>query len=201
MSGDALKAVWESAPVDWEVLEPFRMAIKRQRRPSKHAIAIIDQVLASCVIPSRGYADPTYEQILARCPSIKSIDTVKYALQVLMDSGRWVTVVRSRQGQHGMPGRAPQRVFFKHDPKNLLKKIDFAECATDAISQKTEMDEINQEMASARPMPNQQRIKEIELKIADWGQCAAKGPARVASLAEKQIIALQKELEKELMNL
>jgi hypothetical protein len=201
MSGDALKAVWESAPIDWEVLEPFRMAIKRQRRPSKHAIAIIDQVLASCVIPSRGYADPTYEQILARCPSIKSIDTVKYALQVLMDSGRWVTVVRSRQGQHGMPGRAPQRVFFKHDPKNLLKKIDFPEGSTDAKTHNTEMDEINQEKASARPMPNQQRIKEIELKISDWGECAAKGPARVTALAEKQIIALRNELEKELMNL
>ena len=201
MSGDALKAVWESAPIDWEVLEPFRIAIKRQRRPSKHAIAIIDQVLASCVIPSRGYADPTYEQILARCPSIKSIDTVKYALQVLTDSGRWVTVKGPCQGQQGMPGRAPQRVFFKHDPKNLLEKIDFPESSADAKTHNTEMDEINQEKISARPMPNQQRIKELEMKIADWGKCAANGPARVASLAEKQVIALQKELEKELMNL
>jgi hypothetical protein len=201
MSGDALLAIWNAAPIDWDFLEPFRLAIERKRRPSKHAIAIIDQALALCVIPSRGYADPTYEQILARCPSIKSTETVKYVLQVLTDSGRWVTVKGPCQGQQGMPGRAPQRVFFKHDPKNLLEKLDFSECGTDAISQNTEMGEINQEKVSARPIPNQQRIKELELKIADWGECAAKGPARVTSLAEKQIVALRNELEKELMNL
>jgi hypothetical protein len=135
MSGDALLAIWNAAPLDWDLLEPFRLAIKGKRRPSKHAIAIIDQALALCVIPSRGYADPTYEQILARCPSIKSIETVKYALQVLKDSGRWVTVKGPCQGQQGMPGRASQRVFFKHDPKNLLEKIDIAECKINGLAQ------------------------------------------------------------------
>jgi len=201
MSGEALLAIWNAAPIDWDFLEPFRLAIKRARRPSKHAIAIVDQVLALCVIPSRGYADPTYEQILARCPSIKSVDTVKYALQVLKDSGRWVTIKGSCQGQHGMPGRAPQRVFFKHDPKNHLKKVDFAEDISDAETHNTRMDQINQEKVSVSPLPNQQRIKELELEIADWGKCAANGPARVVSLAEKKIVALEKELEKELKNL
>jgi hypothetical protein len=201
MSGDALLAIWNAAPIDWDFLEPFRLAIKRKRRPSKHAIAIIDQALALCVIPSRGYADPTYEQILARCPSIKSIETVKYALQVLMDSGRWVTVKGPCQGQQGMPGRAPQRVFFKHDPKKLLEKIDFSEFSTDSTSQNMEMDEISKEKVSVPPMPNQQRIEALELKIAEWGECASKGPARITSLAEKQIVGLKSELEKELMNL
>ena len=201
MSGDALLAIWNAAPIDWDFLEPFRLAIKRERRPSKHAIAIVDQVLALCVIPSRGYADPAYEQILARCPSIKSIDTVKYALQVLKDSGRWVTIKGPCQGQQGMPGRAPQRVFFKHDPKNHLRKVDFAEDISDTKTHNTETNEINQEKVLAHPMPNQQRIKELELKIAEWGECASKGPARVTSMAEKQIVALKYELEKELMNL
>lgn len=100
-----------------------------------------------------------------------------------------------------MPGRAPQRVFFKHDPKNHLKKVDFAEDISDTKTHNTETNEINQEKVLAHPMPNQQRIKELELKIAEWGECASKGPARVTSMAEKQIVALKYELEKELMNL
>jgi hypothetical protein len=201
MSGDALLAIWNAAPLDWDLLEPFRLAIKGKRRPSKHAIAIIDQALALCVIPSRGYADPTYEQILAKCPSIKSIETVKYALQVLMDSGRWVTVVRSRQGLHGMPGRAPQRVFFKHDPKNLLEKIDIAECKMNGLAQINAAFEIREEQVLTSSRLNEKRIKEIEDEIAEWRIFADSGSTRGVSYAEIRIKALQGELEKELMNL
>ena len=198
MSGDALLAIWNAAPIDWDALEPFRLAIKSDRRPSKHAIAIVDQVLALCVIPSRGYADPTYEQILARCPSIKSIDTVKHALRVLKDSGRWVTIKGPCRGQHGMPGRAPQRVFFKHDPMNHLKKVDCPKNLVYAESLNLKIDEISQETKLACSVPNQQRIQEIESNIAEWEKCAEDGPPLVISLAKRRIIALQRDLTKEL---
>lgn len=201
MSGDALKAVWESAPIDWEVLEPFRIAIKRQRRPSKHAIAIIDQVLASCVIPSRGYADPTYEQILARCPSIKSIDTVKYALQVLTDSGRWVTVKGPCQGQQGMPGRAPQRVFFKHDPMNLIKEIDFTDDKIEGSIEVVAVTKTYGEQVSTTSRSNEKRIREIESEISDWRNSADRGTERAVNYAKLRIKSLQEELETELKNL
>ena len=201
MSGDALLAIWNAAPIDWDFLEPFRLAIKRERRPSKHAIAIVDQVLALCVIPSRGYADPTYEQILARCPSIKSIDTVKYALQVLMDSGRWVTVKGPCQGQQGMPGRAPQRVFFKHDPMNLIKEIDFIDDKVEGSIEVIAVTKTYGEQVLTTSRSNERRIREIELEIADWQNSADRGTERAVNYAKLRIKSLQEELEKELKNL
>ena len=201
MSGDALKAVWESAPIDWTIIESFRLAIPDKRRPSQHSIAIVDFALASFVIPSRGYADPTYEQILSRCPSIDSIDTVKYVLQVLSDSGRWITVRRSCRGIDGMPGRAPQRVFFKHDPMNLIQEIDFTEDKVERSLEVVAVTKTYREQVLTTSRSNEKRIKEIESEIADWRNSADKGTERAANYAELRIKSLQEELEKELMNL
>ena len=85
-----------------------------------HAVSIVNTALATAVIPSRGYADPTYEQIRSRCPTLKDEGTIKHSLQVLTDAGIWVTVKRSSSGQKGLPGRAPRRVFFRHDPFGLI---------------------------------------------------------------------------------
>jgi hypothetical protein len=201
MSGDALKAVWEAAPIDWDTIESFRLAIPDKRRPSQHSIAIVDFALATFVIPSRGYADPTYEQILSRCPSIDSADTVKYALQVLSDAGRWVTVRRSCRGIDGMPGRAPQRVFFKHDPMNLIKEIDFPEDKVKASIEVVAVSKAYGKQVLATSRSNEKRINEIESEIADWRNSAERGTERAVNYAELRIKSLQEELEKELKNL
>jgi hypothetical protein len=201
MSGDALLAIWNAAPIDWNIIESFRLAISDKRRPSQHSIAIIDFALATFVIPTRGYADPTYEQILSRCPSIDSVDTVKYALQVLSDSGRWITVRRSCRGIDGMPGRAPQRVFFKHDPMNLIKDIDFPEEEAAASTKVIAVAKTSGEQVSTTSRSAEKRIREIESEIADWRNSADRGTERAVNYAKLRIKSLQEELDKELKNL
>ena len=120
MSGDALLAIWDLNESDWILIKSVREKISQKRRPSLHAVSIVNTALATAVIPSRGYADPTYEQIRSRCPTIKDDGTIKHALQVLTDAGIWVTVKRSSSGQKGLSGRAPRRVFFRHDPFGLI---------------------------------------------------------------------------------
>ena len=120
MSGDALLAIWDLNESDWILIKSVREKIPQKRRPSLHAVSIVNTALALAVIPSRGYADPTYEQIRSRCPTIKDEGTIKHALQVLTDAGIWITVRRSSSGQKGQPGRAPRRVFFRHDPFGLI---------------------------------------------------------------------------------
>ncbi len=201
MSGDALVAIWETAPIDWNVIEPIRLAIPDKRRPSQHVIAIIDSALASFVIPSRGYADPTYEQILSRCSSIDSTDTVKYALQVLRDAGRWITIRASSQGQKGKPGRAPRRVFFKHDPMNLLPNIDFSAIEEVVKPQVKVADAINKGIDLISSNPKKERIKELESQIRTWRHMAETGPAIGAGFANARANAYKRELEKEMMDL
>ena len=120
MSGDALLAIWDLNESDWDRIKSVREKIPQKRRPSLHAVSIVNTALATAVIPSRGYADPTYDQIKSRCPTIKDDGTIKHALQVLTDAGIWVTVKRSSSGQKGLSGRAPRRVFFRHDPFGLI---------------------------------------------------------------------------------
>jgi hypothetical protein len=120
VSGDALLAIWDLNESDWILIKSVREKIPQKRRPSLHAVSIVNTALALAVIPSRGYADPTYEQIRSRCPTIKDDGTIKHALQVLTDAGIWVTVKRSSSGQKGLSGRAPRRVFFRHDPFGLI---------------------------------------------------------------------------------
>ena len=120
MSGDALLAIWDLNESDWILIKSVREKITQKRRPSLHAVSIVNTALATAVIPSRGYADPTYDQIKSRCPTIKDDGTIKHALQVLTDAGIWITVRRSSSGQKGQPGRAPRRVFFRHDPFGLI---------------------------------------------------------------------------------
>ena len=120
MSGDALLAIWDLNESDWILIKSVRVKIPQKRRPSLHAVSIVNTALATAVIQSRGYADPTYDQIKSRCPTIKDDGTIKHALQVLTDAGIWITVRRSSSGQKGQPGRAPRRVFFRHDPFGLI---------------------------------------------------------------------------------
>ena len=120
MSGDALLAIWDLNESDWILIKSVREKIPQKRRPSLHAVSIVNTALATAVIPSRGYADPTYEQIRARCPTIKDEGTIKHSIQVLTDACIWITVRRSSSGQKGQPGRAPRRVFFRHDPFGLI---------------------------------------------------------------------------------
>lgn len=120
MSGDALLAIWDLNESDWILIESVRKKIPDKRRPSLHAVSIVNTALATAVISSRGYADPTYEQIRSRCPTLKDDGTIKHSLQVLTEAGIWVTVRRSSSGQKGQPGRAPRRVFFRHDPFGLI---------------------------------------------------------------------------------
>jgi len=120
VSGDALLAIWDLNESDWILIKSVREKIPQKRRPSLHAVSIVNTALATAVIQSRGYADPTYDQIKSRCPTIKDDGTIKHALQVLTDAGIWITVRRSSSGQKGQPGRAPRRVFFRHDPFRLI---------------------------------------------------------------------------------
>jgi len=201
VSGDALVAIWETAPIDWSVIEPIRLAIPHKRRPSQHVIAIVDGALASFVIPSRGYADPTYQQILSRCSSIDSTDTVKHALQVLMDAGRWITIRASSQGQKGKPGRAPRRVFFKHDPLNHLSRIDFI-AEEEVVKPQVQVDDVIVKGTELVPSKTKsERIKELESQINTWRHMAETGPAIAAGFANARANSFRRELEKEMMKL
>jgi hypothetical protein len=200
VSGDALIAIWKSDPIVWDSIEPYRLALKTKRRPSKHAIAIVDQALALCVIPSRGYADPTYEQILSRCPSISSIDTVKYSLQVLSDSGRWVTVRRSCRGQEGMPGRAPRRVFFRHDPMGLIGRIDLPKPEEKISQKRTPVSESRKEQVAPNFEEIHSRVREIKNEMVDWKKIIETGPRRGISYAESRFKSLQDELTREMLS-
>ena len=130
-----------------------------------------------------------YQNLFSRC-SCASTDTVKYALQVLRDAGRWTTIRASSQGQKGKPGRAPRRVFFKHDPMNLLPNIDFSA-----------MEEVVKPQVQVSDAINKGRIKELESQIITWRHIAETGPAIGAGFANARANAFRRELEKEMMDL
>jgi anaerobic ribonucleoside-triphosphate reductase len=100
-----------------------------------------------------------------------------------------------------MPGRAPQRVFFKHDPMNLIKEIDFPEDKVKASIEVVAVSKAYGKQVLATSRSNEKRINEIESEIADWRNSAERGTERAVNYAELRIKSLQEELEKELKNL
>ena len=141
-----------------------------------------------------------YQNLFSRC-SCASTDTVKYALQVLRDAGRWTTIRASSQGQKGKPGRAPRRVFFKHDPMNLLPNIDFSAMEEVVKPQVQVSDAINKGIDLISSNPKKERIKELESQIRTWRHMAETGPAIGAGFANARANAFRRELEKEMMDL
>ena len=100
-----------------------------------------------------------------------------------------------------MPGRAPQRVFFKHDPMNLIKEIDFTEDKVEGSIEVIAVTKRYGEQVLTTSRSNERRIREIELEIADWQNSADRGTERAVNYAKLRIKSLQEELGKELKNL